>query len=66
MKVKIVENEKYPMTDDFKRWIEKHKDEVFTVKEKIKCNDETPGYILYKIPFRVNKHFTIEINTPIV
>ena len=60
MKVKIVENEKYPMTYDFKQWIEKHKNEVFTVKEEIICNDGTSGYVLYKIPFRVNKHFTIE------
>ena len=58
MLVKIVKNEKYFMTDDFKRWIKNHSDVVFKVKKEIICYDGTPGYILFKVPFRVSKHFT--------
>ena len=61
MLVKIVENEKYLMTDDFKRWIKKHKDDIFKVKQEVIGYDGNPAYILYKVPFRVSKHFTIEI-----
>ena len=67
MLVKIIENEKFSMTDDFKRWIKNHSNDTFKVKEEVICNDGNPGYILFKVPFRVSKHFTIEVkNTPIV
>lgn len=61
MFVKVVENENYPMTEDFKIWIKNHKDEIFKVKSAEICYDGNPGYILYKVPFRINKHFTKEI-----
>jgi predicted fused transcriptional regulator/phosphomethylpyrimidine kinase len=60
MLIKIVENEKYIMTDDFKRWIKKkkHKDDIFKVKQEVIGYDGNPAYILYKVSFRVSKHFT--------
>lgn len=60
MLIKIVENEKYIMTNDFKAWIKKHKDDIFKVKQEVIGYDGNPSYILYKVPFRVSKHFTIE------
>ena len=62
MLVKIIENNEYVMTYDFKRWIKLHQNDIFKVKKEIICNDGKPGYILFKIPFRVSKHFTKEIN----
>ena len=62
MLVKIIKNENYIMTEDFKIWIKKHQNDIFKVKQKIICNDGTEGYILFKVPFRVNKYFTKEIN----
>ena len=61
MLVKIIENKNYIMTEDFKRWIKNHSNDIFKVKEEIICNDGNPGYILFKVPFRVSKHFTKEI-----
>ena len=61
MLVKIIENEEYIMTEDFKRWIKNHSNDIFKVKEEIICNDGQPGYILFKVPFRVSKHFIKEI-----
>ena len=61
MLVKIVKNEKYFMSDDFKQWIKNHSNNVFKVKEEVIGYDGNPAYILYKVPFRVSKHFTIEI-----
>lgn len=58
MLVKIVENKKYFMSDDFKKWIKNHQNNVFKVKEEIICYDGKPGYILFKVPFKVSKHFT--------
>lgn len=66
MLVKIVKNEKYFMSDDFKQWIKLHQNDIFKVKKEIICNDGNPGYILFKVPFRVSKHFTIEVNAPVV
>jgi hypothetical protein len=62
--IKIVENKEYIMTEDFKRWIKLHQNDIFKVKKEIICNDGNPGYILFKVPFRVSKHFTIEVNAP--
>ena len=61
MLVKIVENKNHPMTDDFKRWIKNHSNDVFKVKQQCVGYDGNPSYILFKVPFRVSKHFTIEI-----
>lgn len=58
MLVKIIENKKYIMTEDFKKWIKNHQNDIFKVKKEIICNDRNPGYILFKVPFRVNKYFT--------
>ena len=62
MLVKIVENEEYVMTEDFKNWIKCHQNDIFKVKKEIICNDRNPGYILFKVPFRVSKHFTIKVD----
>ena len=61
MLVKIVKNEKYFMSDDFKKWIELHQNNVFKIKQEVIGYDGNSAYILYKVPFRVSKHFTIEI-----
>lgn len=66
MLVKIVENEEYVMTEDFKNWIKRHQNDIFKVKKEIICNDGNPGYILFKVPFRVSKHFTIKVDYPFV
>ena len=66
MLVKIIENKDHIMTEDFKKWIKNHQNDIFKVKKEIICKDGNPGYILFKVPFRVNKHFTIKLNnTPI-
>ena len=57
MLVKIVKNNEYFMTEDFKYWINLHKDQIFKVKEKCICNDGSTGYILYKVSFRISKNF---------
>ena len=51
MLVKIVENEEYVMTEDFKNWIKRHQNDIFKVKKEIICNDGNSGYILFKVPF---------------
>ena len=61
MLVKIIENKNYIMTEDFKRWIKNHSNDIFKVKKEVMCNDGNPGYILFNDPFRVSKHFTKEI-----
>ena len=33
MLVKIVENEEYVMTEDFKNWIKRHQNDIFKVKK---------------------------------
>lgn len=57
MLVKIVENPKYFMSDDFKIWIKNHQNIIFKVKQETIGNDGTPAYILYKVPFKVSKCF---------
>ena len=34
MLVKIVENEEYVITEDFKNWIKRHQNDIFKVKKK--------------------------------
>lgn len=57
MLVKIVKNNEYFMTEDFKHWIDLHKDQIFKVKEKSICNDGSDGFIIFKIPFRISENF---------
>ena len=40
MLVKIVKNEKYFMSDDFKKWIKLHQSNVFKIKSEVIGYDE--------------------------
>ena len=59
MLVKIIENKEYIMTEDFKKWIKNHSNNVFKVKKEVIGYDGNPAYILFKVPFRVSKHFIL-------
>ena len=61
MLVKIIENPKYFMSEDFKIWIKNHQNTIFKVKQETTGNDGSLAYILYKVPFKISKHFTIFI-----